>query len=230
MSRILSVIRVQLVGWPNTLGWPWLLLVLIFGVNYALFAVIGDIEGGPKTGAVASIYIVMFIASINSITQLFPFTLALSVIRRTFYAAFSLLLLVQSVVFGTLLFLFKLVEDATDGWGLSMEFFGLGFLDQDNPLLQILVYTVPFIALGFLGAFIALFYKRWGMTGMFILTAAMVVVLGGLAVLVTWQRGWPAIGHWLADAPPASLFAGWPALLALALAGTGFLTIRRATP
>lgn len=230
MRRLLPVIRVQLVGWPNTLGFPWLLLTLIFGVNYAIFLAIGEVEDGPKTGAVVSIYIVMFVAAINSITQLFPFTMALSVIRRTFYLAVSLLLLVESVLFGTALYLCALLEDATGGWGLGLEFFGLGFLDQDNPLLQILVYTVPFIALGFLGIFIAVYYKRFGMTGMYLLVICKLLVLGALALLATWLDLWSGIGRWLGDQPTAAWFAGWPALLAALLAGAGYATIRRVTP
>ncbi|MGI5214533.1 ABC transporter permease [Plantactinospora sp. CA-290183] len=231
MSRLHTVIRVQLVGWQATLGWPLLLLALIFALNYALFAAIGgDIEGGPKTGAVISIYIMMFIQSINWITQLFPFTLAMSVLRRTFYAAITVLVLVQAVVFGVMLFLANLVERATDGWGLSMRFFGFGFIDQDNPLLQVAVYAAPFVLLNFLGIFIALYYKRWGLNGMYGLTAAGVVVLGGGAVLLSWQRGWGTIWNWLADQPTALVFAGWPAVIALVLAGAGFLTIRRVTP
>ncbi|MBF9129396.1 hypothetical protein I0C86_10480 [Plantactinospora sp. S1510] len=230
MSRLLPVIRVQLVGWPNTLGFPWLLLTLIFGVNYAIFLAIGDVDDGPKTGAIASIYIVMFVAAINSITQLLPFTMALSVIRRTFYLAASLLLLAESAVFGTALYLFALLEDATGGWGLGLEFFGLGFLDQDNPLLQILVYTVPFIALGFLGIFIAVYYKRFGMTGMYLLVICKLLVLAALALLATWLDLWSGIGQWLGDQPTAAWLAGWPALLAALLAGAGYATIRRVTP
>jgi hypothetical protein len=230
MSRILTVMRVQLVGWQNTLGFPWLLLSLIFGVNYAIFLAMGEVDDGPQTGAVISIYIVMFVTCIQSITQLFPFTMALSVIRRTFYLAVSLLLLVESVVFGFLLFLCKLVEDATDGWGLRLEFFGLGFLDQDNPLMQILVYTVPFVMLGFLGIFIAVFYKRFGMTGMYILSIATLLLLAALALLITWLDLWGGLGQWLGGQPLAAWFVGWPALLAAILAGAGYLTLRRVTP
>ncbi|MBE1487229.1 hypothetical protein [Plantactinospora soyae] len=230
MSRLLPVIRVQLVGWPNTLGFPWLLLVLIFGVNYALFWTIGEVDDGPKTGAVMSIYVIMFISAINSITQLFPFTMALSVIRRTFYLAVSLLLLAQSVAFGVVLYLCKVLEDATDGWGLGLRFFGLGFLDQGNPLMQILVYTVPFITLGFLGIFIAVFYKRFGMTGMYLLSIGTLLVLAALALLASGLDLWSGIGRWLGDQSVAAWFVGWPTLLAALLAGAGYLAIRRVTP
>jgi hypothetical protein len=230
MSRVRTVVRVQLVGWPSTVGWPWALLALIFGVNYAVFLAIGDVDDGPKTGAIVSIYIIMFISSFNWITQLFPFTMALSVLRRTFFLASSLLLVGQSVVFGTLLFLCRAVEDATGGWGLGLEFFGLGFLDQHDPVMQILVYTVPFIMLGYLGIFIATFYKRFGMVGMYALTAVTVLVLAALTLLTTWLDLWPDLGRWFGDQPVTAWLVGWPAVLAALLAGASYLAIRRATP
>ncbi|MEE6257200.1 ABC transporter permease [Plantactinospora sonchi] len=234
MNRIGSVVRLQLVGWPSTLGGAWVLLAGIFLVNLALFASIG--AGGdavtisPQTGAVSSIYIIMFVGGLTTFTQVFPFALALSVLRRTFYVAFSLLLLAQSLLFGLLLTLCKLAEDATDGWGIGMDFFGVGPLDQDNVLLQIVVYTVPFVVFGFSAAFLSIAYKRWAMIGMFVLAVTAVVVLGGLAVLITWQQWWTGIGRWIADQPTAALLGGWPLILAALAAAAGYLTIRRVTP
>ncbi|MEQ4305753.1 ABC transporter permease [Plantactinospora sp. B6F1] len=230
MNRVLTVTRVQLVGWQNTLGWPWLLLLMIFAVNYALFLLIADREGNPTTGALISIYIVVFVTCIHWITQLLPFSMALSVIRRTFYLASALFLLVQSVLFGLLLFCCQLIEDATDGWGIRLRFFGLNFIDDLNPLLQIAIYTMPFIVLGFLGIFVAVFYKRFGLTGMWLLSTATLLGLAGLAALITWLDLWSGIGGWLAGQPMAAWFVGWPALLAALFAGAGYLTIRRVTP
>ncbi|MEO3925950.1 ABC transporter permease [Micromonosporaceae bacterium B7E4] len=230
MNRVLTVTRVQLVGWQNTVGWPWLLLVMIFALNYGIFLAIGDIDESPTTGALMSIYIVVFVTSINWITQLLPFSMALSVIRRTFYLASALFLVVQSVAFGVLLFLCQLLENATEGWGINLRFFGLNFIDQQNPLLQIAIYTMPFVLLGFLGIFVAVFYKRFGLTGMWLLSTATLLVLASLALLLTWLDLWSGIGDWLTDQPMAAWFVGWPALLAALLAGAGYLTIRRVTP
>ncbi|MGI5145378.1 ABC transporter permease [Plantactinospora sp. CA-294935] len=230
MNRVLTVTRVQLVGWQNTVGWPWLLLVMIFAVNYGVFLAIGDIDKSPTTGALMSIYIVVFVTSINWITQLLPFSMALSVIRRTFYLATALFLVVQSVAFGVLLFLCQLLENATGGWGINLRFFGLNFIDQQNPLLQIAIYTMPFILLGFLGIFVAVFYKRFGLTGMWLLSTATLLVLASLAVLLTWLDLWSGIGGWLTDQPMAAWFVGWPTLLAALFAAAGYLTIRRVTP
>ncbi len=231
MSRILAVARLHSVGWPTTIGWPWGILASSFVLNLAIFAGIGGhIPDDPITGGLASIYVVTLIQGVASITQLFPFALGMSTTRRTFYIANSLILLAQSVVFGVLLYLLKLVEDGTGGWGLSLRFFAPPLLAQQNALLQILVYTVPFIVLGFLGICVAGVHTRWGLNGMFTLSIATALLLGGLVALASWQGWWPAIGDWLAGQSTVSLFAGWPMLLALALAGTGYLNLRRATP
>jgi hypothetical protein len=231
MNRILSVTRMQLVTWPSSFGWPWGILLSSFLVNLVVFFAIGDnIEGGPKTGGVLSIYVVVLIGASQSITQFFPLSLGLSVTRRTFYLTTALLLVAESLVFGVLLYLLKLLESATDGWGISLPFFGLPFANDDNLLLQILIYAVPFTVFGFIGICSSLVYTRWRLNGLFTLLVASLVVLGALVAFITWQRDWPAIGHWLTNASALSLFAGWPALLALVLAGLGWLTIRRATP
>jgi hypothetical protein len=231
MNRVLPATRIQLVIWPALVGWPWGIMASSFLINLAIFAAIGDQQpDGSQTGGLLSIYVVVMISASQSITQFFPFALGLSLTRRTFYAATTLLLVAESLLFGVLLYLCKLIEQATDGWGLSMRFFGLPFMDSDNPVSQILIYMVPFTVLGFIGIFAALVMKRWGINGLYVLGIATLFVVGLFVVLISWQRQWPAVGNWFADQSALSLFAGWPALLALVLAGVGLLTIRRATP
>jgi hypothetical protein len=231
MTRILNVARMHLVAWPSVLGWPWAILASSFLINLAIFAAIGDrVVEKSFTGGLASIYIVVLISCGQWVTQVFPFAMGLSVTRRAFYAATSLLVVAQAVVFAILLYLFKVVEDATGGWGINLRFFGVQGVAQHSALVQILVYAVPFVAFGFVGAFCAVVFKRWGMNGVFTLTLTTALALGGLIALVTWLRQWRAIGQWLLDQPTASLIAGWPVLLAVVLAGAGYLAIRRATP
>jgi hypothetical protein len=104
------------------------------------------------------------------------------------------------------------------------------FLVKDNPLLQILVYTVPFVFIGFVGVFIGVVFKRWGPVGMYVMWIGSVLVIGGLAVIATWQSWWPAIGRFFINQSTFSLFAGYPLALTVLAAGAGYLAIRRATP
>lgn len=230
MSRVLSAARIQLVAWPATLSWPWAILFSSLLVNVLIFASIDDIPPDTTSGGMASIYIVTFIGSIVAISQEFPFGVGLGLTRRAFYSGLALLVLAQSLVYGVFLYLLRLVEEATGGWGSTLRFFGPPFLVHDNPATQILIYATPFTALGFLGTCLALVHKRWSVTGMFALTVALVLGVGGLAVLISWQRWWGAVGHWLADRSAVGLFVGGPAVVALVLAAAGYLMIRRTDP
>ena len=149
MSRVLRVVRIQLVNAWSVLGMPWAVLGIAFVINLAIFLSIGDAAppDGRVTGALMSIYVVMLVAHLQTMTQVFPFALGLSVTRRDFFAATALLVTAQSLAYGIVLWLLGLVERATGGWGISLRFFDLPFLAQPNPVLQILVYAVPFLAL-----------------------------------------------------------------------------------
>src|SRR5699024_8214556 len=100
---------------------------------------------GRVTGALMSIYIVVLLSHIQTMTQLFSFTVGLNTTRRTFFNGTALMIFGQSLVYGVLLYLLRLAEQATGGWGMDLVFFDLPFLSQDNPLFQILVYMVPFL-------------------------------------------------------------------------------------
>lgn len=231
MNRIVPAARLQLVNWPSIVGWPWGILASSLLINVALFWALReqpDVE--PTTGGLASIYIVMLVACITSIAQDFPFAMGLGITRRTFYLANVAQFTGQALVYAALLYLFALIEDATGGFGVNLTFFGMPQLFTDNPLVIYLSYVMPFLLLGFIGIFITIVYKRWGVNGMFTLMLASLFGFGGSAVLITWQGWWIAIWNWFADQPSAMLLLGWPALLTLPLAAASYLVIRRALP
>jgi hypothetical protein len=231
VNRLLSVIRMQLVAWPSTIGLLWGILASSFLVNLAVFAAIADnVPDGSTSGGLGSIYIASMIVAAVTVSQFFPFSMGLSVTRRMFYTAVSALQVAQALVFGVLLYLLKLIEDATSGWGVHVRFFGVPWVAQANGLLQILVYAVPFVVLGFIGTFCGVVFKRWGSNGVFTLVIAFALIVAGLVALATWLQVWPSVGHWLIHQSAVSLLAGWPLLLAIPLAGAGYLAIRRATP
>ncbi|MFI7080512.1 ABC transporter permease [Micromonospora sp. NPDC049903] len=230
MNRALTVPRLQFVAWPSVVGWPVAILSLSFLINLAFFASMDGRDIEQTTGGLASIYVMMFIACINVITQDFPFAIGLGISRRSFYLGNVLSFGAQAVVYAGLLYLLAVIEEATDGWGVGLTFFGIPFLWVENPVLRFLGFAIPFLLLGFLGIAIALVFKRWGVNGMLTLSTAALVVIGGAVVLATWRGWWSAIGGWLADQSGAALLVGWPALLTLPLAVVSYLIIRRATP
>ncbi|GAA5200028.1 hypothetical protein GCM10023322_76980 [Rugosimonospora acidiphila] len=230
MNSVLRAMRIELLTWPASLVWCWAILAVSFAVNLALFGIIhNNMTEDPTTGGVASIYLMLSIISSARIAQFFPFTLGLSVTRRAFYAATTLLLLGESLAFGIGLYLLALLERATGGWGMSLHFFQLPFMGWHNAAAQILIYVVPLLVVGAMGTFAAVIFQRWRTNGLFTLMLGTILVLGGVTALVSWRQQWTAIGNWLADQSVVALIAGWPALLAVVLAAGGYLAIRRAT-
>ena len=232
MNRLLALARIQFLNWRLALAMPLGLLALVLGINLAIFASIGDAAPpeGRTTGALMSIYIVVGVGYLQSMTQVFPFVLGLGVTRRAFYSATALLAVVEALGYGALMLLFSVLERATGGWGLGLDFFAIDFLVVDDPLLQWLVYSVPFAALASLGIFTGVVFKRWGQVGVYAMTIAFSVVLAAAAVVVSWRGRWPALGGWFADQGTTARCGVYPLVLALLLGGAGWLAIRRATP
>lgn len=232
MNRLLTLVRIQFLNWRLSLAMPVGILALVLGINLALFASIGDAAPpeGRTTGAIMSIYIVVGVGYLQSMTQLFPFVLGLGVTRRAFYAATALLAVCEALGYGALMLLFSVVERATGGWGLGLKFFAIDFLVASNPLLQWLVYAVPFVALASMGIFTGVVFKCWGQIGVYAITITSSVLLAAAIVVVSWQGWWPQLGGWFAGQTAITLFGVYPLVLALLLGGAGWLAIRRATP
>ncbi len=231
MRQAVQVARIQTVNSLSTLGMPWGILVLAFIANLIIFGMASGIPTDSRsTGAIMSIYIVTLIANLQTMTQVFPFAVGLSVTRRAFFAGTGLLIAAQSLASGVLLTLLLELEQATGGWGLQLQFFGLPFLLQSNWFAQVLVYTAPFLLIAFVGIAVGTVFKRWGQNGMFVLSVSAIVVVTGLAVLITWQQWWDAVGSFFTDTSGLALVGGYPLVLAAAVAGLAYLGMRRATP
>ncbi len=230
MNRIRQVARLQIPAWPHILGWTWSMMAVAFGINLLSFMANYDPgDGVTTTGGVASLYGIAIGMAAVSVTQIFPYALGMSVTRREFYLAWSLLAVVQSVVYALVLCLLRAVEQAAGYWGTGMRYFSLPFMDDANPVLLLLGYAVPMLVVTHLGILLGTLYLRWGTTGVLASLTLTVTALGLTAALITWTRQWHAIGHWLLDQPPTALLAGWPVLLAAAFAVGGYTLLRRAT-
>jgi hypothetical protein len=230
MNRIRRVARLQIPAWPHMAGWTWGMTAVVFGIN--LLSVLANRDPGDgvaNTGGVASLYAIAIGMATTSVTQIFPFALGMSVTRREFYLAWSLLAVVQSAVYALVLCLLRAVEQATGYWGVGMRFFDLPFMDDVNPVLLPVGYAVPMLAVTHLGILLGTVYLRWGSTGVLTGITLAITALGLAAALITWTRHWPEIGRWLLDQSHTALLAGWPVLVAAAFAVGGYGLIRRAT-
>ena len=231
MNRVLTAARLNLVHPLVTLGMPWLIAGISFAINLAIWHLTpAGAQDGGFTGGVLALYITAMIVYLQAVTQLLPFAMGVSLSRRTFYLGTTLLAVVHSLAYGVAIAVLASIEGATNGWGGDMSFWAPGPLVVDNFALQVLVSGAPMLAFLAVGIGIGVISKRWGPSGVWVLSIGSMVGLGGLAVLLGWIGAWPAIGRWLVDQSVTTLAVGLPALLAVVVAGLAYGGIRRVVP
>lgn len=228
IARALNVSRIHTVAWPLLLAWPLGILLAAFAIPWVIFALVDPIEANT-TGSVYSILGVTMAFYMGAMTQTFPFALGLGVTRRDFFNATALVGAVQVVGTALLLWVLAIIEDHTDGWGVRMEMFGLPGSFTDNRLIQLGTYAAFLGLAACVSLLLGAIYQRWRVTGLFTTGAAFLLVGGLAAILVTWQRWWPAVGSWFADTPRVVPMVVLPAMVALAALIGAWAAIRRAT-
>ncbi|MEV5389401.1 ABC transporter permease [Nocardia farcinica] len=228
IARVLSVARIHVVSWPLLFAWPLGVLTAAFAIPWVIFALV-DTEDRNMTGSVYSILGIALAFYLVAMTQSLPFALGLGVTRRDYFLATLLVALTQIVGFGVLLWGLSAAEQATDGWGVNMVMFGIPAEFTDNRLVQLGTFLAVLALIAAAGLLMGAIQQRWRVTGLYTL-GAVVLVLGGLAaILVTWQRWWPEVGHWFTDSPRAVPMVLVPAVLAAVCLGGAWALVRRAT-
>jgi hypothetical protein len=230
MKRVLDVARIQLVNWPVLLGYPLAMLAVLPLLGWGI-----DISNGEGALGAHEIYLlpalwgVVAPAHLQSMTQVFPFTLGLGVTRRTFAAATALVVLGQALVLGLVMTLLDVVERSTGGWGREARIFGLDVLGQHGPPALWLVYSGPLVAVSAIGVLTGVVFQRWRQTGIYLALGGVVVLLAGTKILTAQRSWWPAISDFFGDQPSFALYTAYPLVFALALGGAAWLVLRRAT-
>jgi hypothetical protein len=194
-----------------------------------------DVSNGETATGAHEIYLLPVLlgvaapAHLQTMTQVFPFTLGLGVTRRKFAAATALVVTAQALLFGLVLVAFGAVERLTGGWGREARIFELGALRQDGPLTQWLAYSGPIVAASAIGVLAGVVFQRWRQTGIYLSVFGSAALLAGAGALTTTQHWWPSIGGFLGGQPSLALFTAYPLVFALALGGAAWLVLRRAT-
>jgi hypothetical protein len=230
MSRALAVARIQLMSWTFYI-WPLGIMATSFAINLAVFGLLGDQIPSPHTTyGLISLYFLQFLVGSAGMTQLFCFTVGLNASRRAYYLGTAMVFAAESLGYGVLLYLLKLIEHASGGWGVGLGFFDpIGWTHSENPV-QILVYAVPLALTGAAGMFGGMVHRRWGSNGVFALSVASLLAGGLAAIVITWWHAWPTVGTWFTGQSGLALTLGWALVpLAVLAAGTYGLS-RRANP
>ena len=229
MTSLVKVARLHLVDRFSYTWLVWGVLTLTFVINLAIFAVLPLTQpSGNFTGALVTIYIFMIVIGLQAATRFLPFALTLGVSRRTYYLGTVLLVVALCALYAAILTALWALEGATNGWGLQMHFFRVPWI-LDGPWYQVLVTNGVLLALVFLfGLWAGLIYRRFGLIGTVVFSALWVIAGVGAVLLVTWRQWWPAVGSYLSELNILAA-SGMLALAAVAIAGGGYLTIRRIT-
>ncbi|MEJ8281210.1 hypothetical protein [Pseudonocardia spirodelae] len=230
-GRIATVLRLTGVDARVRMSVPWLILGAIFLVNVAIWWAVrasSDDGGQGTTGALTALFFIIGSTYLVTMTQTMPFALSLGITRRHFYAGVVVRLAGETLVHAVALTALLLLERATDGWGLRMGFFSLGFVPPLNPLLQVLCFWVPLLSIGTLFLLFGAVFRRWGQYGVWALAVAGVLAAGLAVFWVTWQSAWPAVGRFFTGTPVPVLLAVHPLVLAAVAVAVGYLVVRRA--
>ena len=239
-NRILAVFRLHFVNPHTVVIIPWLIMLFIFLVNYAIWWLIdanvqdaadrSDAQQGLGwSGASFYIFVYLMVVAIQAINFTFPFAQGYGVTRRDFYLGTSLAFVALAAGYAVALTVLSYIEEATDGWGLGGQMFTAVYFGTGEWYTRLATFFLILAFFFFVGAAIAAVYVRWRTNGMLIFFGLLTVLLVGLAALATFTQSWPAVGEWLVENGANGVIL-W-SLVPTVLAGvTGYFVLRRATP
>jgi len=231
MNTWTSIARYQVSTprWGITLL-PWLILTLNFLIALVILTETPAAgHGQPRyTGALASIYVVLIIVGALSISQKLPLALALGLSRRAFYAGTALLCLAVAALYGLALTALQLIERASGGWGLNLHFFRVPYLLAGPWYLTWLTSFVGLTLVLAWGMWFGIVYRRWNVAGLLIFIAAQVVAVAVVLLIIGAADAWTSVAGFFTTLTIEGL-TGLLAVLAMALLGGGYATMRRLT-
>ncbi|MGY1815087.1 hypothetical protein [Blastococcus sp. SYSU D00820] len=230
MTRVLQAARLHTVNPLVILGVPWLVVGISFAINLAVFHLTPAGDGDGFSGGVLALYITVLVVYVQSVTQLLPFAIGVSISRRAFYLGTALVAVVQSLGYGIVLSALVALEDATGGWGADLQYWAPGVFEAGNPVLQVLYSGAPMLAAMCIGIGMGVVHQRWGQTGTWGLIIGTLVLFGGLAVLITWLEAWGSVVDWFAAQSTTTLTVGVPLAIAVAAALAAYPGVRRVVP
>lgn len=234
--RLRAVVRIHIANPWQTLILPWIITLLIFGGNVAIWGMITYSAGGTdqveatafqSNGGITWIYVYMLVVAVQAMHFTFRFALGFSVTRRDYYAGTLVYFVALAAYYTVGLTALVLLERATDGWWLGGAFFApLGLTTA--PVLTVAYTSFAAMLLAFgVGAASAAVWVRWGATGLYwmfgILTVTGIATLWGATVLEAWPHVW----EFLTTTSVVALVSWTLPVTALA-ALAGHLLLRRA--
>ncbi|WP_410659752.1 ABC transporter permease [Amycolatopsis sp. lyj-112] len=228
MNTLVKVARYHLVDRLQFLVLPVGVTLFAFGVNLAIFALIPETPEENYSGGLFTLFVFMLVCGALSMTKSLPFGLALGVSRRSYYLGTVLLVGGLSALYSVGIVVFQVIEKATGGWGLGLNYFRVPWL-LDGPWYQTLLTSFVFLTLMFVyGMWYGLIYRRASVLGVVVFAAAQALVLLGGVLLLSWTDAWSKVGTFFSTLTVGGI-TGVLAVLVCVAAGGGFATMRRVT-
>ncbi|ALJ18519.1 hypothetical protein [Microbacterium sp. No. 7] len=231
MNRTVNVVRMQLVNRETFIWIPLMVLGGALVISLAIYWIIASAGGeGPMYGGGAQAPLWYFaVVGAQALTLTFPFSQAMSVTRREFYLGTLLTAGMTGAILAITFVIGGYVEEATGGWGFNGYFFQIPWVLDAGPAGAALFFfalAMLFFGFGFWGATI---WKRFGPLGLTMTLIGLAVVIVGLVWLVTRLEAWVSVFTWIVEVGVVGLSL-WGLVLLAVLAGTSYLTLRRAVP
>jgi hypothetical protein len=226
MTQTIKALRIQLLKPGVTLAIPWYSVGIAIAICATLFAVIGSQVpySDRATGALSGFYISSIGVQPWLVTQLFPFSMALSVTRRAFVQATVLLFTFEAVIAGLGLAILDKLEIGTHGWFVHTRVLDLPHVHQDNFFTQALVYGVPTMALSAVTAFLGAVFRTFGQLGLWLFFVGLAFVSAALLATLSLAHSFGHFWHFVGSQPMLADFALYPLAL-VALFGTGWVLL-----
>jgi len=237
-SRIWNVARMNMANPFLTLVMPWLITAAIFLLNLAIMLMVIRAAGGRENldptafsynGGISWILFFMTVVAVQTMNLTFRFALGFSVTRRDFYLGSALYFVMLSLIFGTGIAVLAGVERATGGWGIDAAFFAPDGLAEQPLIVLWALYVMALLMFLFLGALAATVWVRWKAYGLYGLIIGLAVLLVAAGWMITASDSWGAIGEYLTGSPILEVWA-WTLPVTVSCAVAGALILRRATP
>lgn len=228
MNRTLNVVRLQFV---NKQTYLWVPLIVLGGavvISWLIFTLIGSDEAIYGGGAQAPLWYFGVIGA-QSLTLTFPFSQAMSLTRREFYLGTLAAAAISAAGLATVFVIGAALERATNGFGSNGYTFQLPIVADHawwEAWLAYFVIAMFFFVIGFWAATIYVRFR--GIVLAVVLLGLALLIIGGIW-LVTRMDAWARVGAWFVEQGTVGVTA-WAALLVVLLAGSSFLSLRRATP
>lgn len=235
IDRVWRVVRLHYANRWNSILVPLGVAAGIFAVYLIVQGIINYSTGmnadsgqGYSTGLVYFLpYQVVFAVQAMNLT--FAYALGMSSTRRDFSYGTWLMFLIQSAAFAVVFTAMSYLEQWTTGWGLHASIFRSVIYGSGDVGQRLLTFFAGVLVFQCIGSVFGAAYVRWRAYGMYVLSAAFVVVILGAVALITFTDSWPAVGRWFGEVGPSG-FAAWLLVPAALFAVIGHLALRRATP